>query len=108
MRRRNYLITANTMVSIRARHECRAMHRKDVHVGRRLSRFNPRPARVPGDAYARTFDRLIAHDVSIRARHECRAMHCTFIVTATILRVSIRARHECRAMPDGRSPCESA
>ncbi len=62
------------VVSIRARHECRAML----------------PAAV-GDA------RHVL--VSIRARHECRAMPGAEKESRGLNAVSIRARHECRAMP---------
>ncbi len=83
-------------VSIRARHECRAMPNQGdpswspqefqsapgTSAGRCQracqgeaggSRFNPRPARVPGDAASAVLGEMEAY-VSIRARHECRAM----------------------------------
>ena len=83
--------------------------------------FNPRPARVPGDAL--WCDRIGSEFlVSIRARHVCRAMHhrrrsasfrrefqsapgtcagrCPQVLCRCTTRagVSIRARHVCRAM----------
>ena len=39
--------------------------------------FNPRPARMPGDAYELAFC-AGTKNVSIRARHVCRAMPCAY------------------------------
>ena len=108
-------------VSIRARHVCRAMPTRRMcwpmpplfqsapgtcagrcEIRSRwqcvVRRFNPRPARVPGDAA------LVRHGnsgalVSIRARHVCRAMRAGAVRCAARAHVSIRARHVCRAMP---------
>ena len=60
------------MVSIRARHCCRAMP-NPRGFGPTTHCFNPRPALLPGDAL---WDQWLRHGhaVSIRARHCCRAM----------------------------------
>ena len=115
---------AHQRVSIRARHACRAMPRTEdlaaelglfqsapgTRAGRCWSRgarsagrrgFNPRPARVPGDAW--TGEEANAfRAVSIRARHACRAMREVRIGLFSTNAVSIRARHACRAMLAGR------
>ena len=59
--------------------------------------FNPRPARVPGDAMGSPA-RVVHLHVSIRARHVCRAMHGQNCSRSSGEIVSIRARHVCRAM----------
>ena len=90
-------------VSIRARHECRAMPADSVrHSIAHDACFNPRPARVPGDASVSPISSSAQLHVSIRARHECRAMHLAALRNGAdhrLQHVSIRARHECRAMP---------
>ena len=64
-------------------------------------RFNPRPARMPGDTV--DFEQLVGvMAVSIRARHECRAIPGPGWNSSNSLAVSIRARHECRAIPASR------
>ena len=68
--------------------------------------FNPRPARVPGDARPPRYPKALAR-VSIRARHVCRAMHAIAQAEVNRLEVSIRARHVCRAMPTRRAPLAS-
>ena len=114
-------IVAAQQVSIRARHVCRAMPRRDYWptarfpfqsapgtcAGRcyrptstkpRRICFNPRPARVPGDALMIDPDGNVTW-VSIRARHVCRAMRSGASISVKSYLVSIRARHVCRAMP---------
>ena len=65
------------MVSIRARHCCRAMP-NPRGFGPTTHCFNPRPALLPGDAL---WDQWLRHGhaVSIRARHCCRAMRSPLI-----------------------------
>ena len=91
------------LVSIRARHACRAI--LIAFFGPNICdlRFNPRPTRVSGDTSQSTTFR-VEHYVSIRARHACRAIperHFSNVLGDT---VSIRARHACRAIPRARRP----
>ncbi len=121
--------TSPILVSIRARHACRAMpvegcgrhldskfqSAPGTRAGRcpanvvtsiEVSGFNPRPARVPGDAIVHVPYALLWR-VSIRARHACRAMPDSLSSIPFAMSVSIRARHACRAMP-GKGRCRES
>ena len=96
MQRRRDRYSVDACVSIRARHVCRAM-RLRCGLAQPNKSFNPRPARVPGDAVLSS-PKKWALDVSIRARHVCRAMQPSSAFCTVTSNVSIRARHVCRAM----------
>ena len=88
---------ADSAVSIRARHECRA-----IHHGTDNER-TPRKVSIRARHECRAILSLVSASlaleiVSIRARHECRAILLDVITQALNGVVSIRARHECRAI----------
>ncbi len=115
-----HVVLGHTSVSIRARHQCRAMPT------RRLLLLNSKWFQsAPGINAGRCFRWLLGclpQAVSIRARHQCRAMpyrlqhqdghkwfqsapginagRCSASVVKIVcfIGVSIRARHQCRAM----------
>ena len=60
-------------VSIRARHQCRAIRADGVVVICGGLCFNPRPTSMPGDPFE-ALGYIILCLVSIRARHQCRAI----------------------------------
>ena len=84
------------MVSIRARHHCRAIRRLSCFTKTSWC-FNPRPASLPGDP---VIEAAIDDQgrVSIRARHHCRAILAVLCWIKRLSAVSIRARHHCRAI----------
>ena len=84
------------LVSIHARHHCRATPPEICSEYPDTSGFNPRPASLPGDTQPDPAGRQ-AHRVSIHARHHCRATLPNRQKGRWNRAVSIHARHHCRA-----------
>ena len=92
---------APRVVSIRARHACRAMPAVSAAWRTKPRPFQSAPGTRAGRCQPAGQDRGMK-EVSIRARHACRAMLDVLGFAALVDAVSIRARHACRAMPSAR------
>ena len=84
------------IVSIHARHHCRAKPAARHRPASSACCFNPRPTSLSGETiFARHDD--VGHAVSIHARHHCRAKPGLYVTSFSVSEVSIHARHHCRA-----------
>ena len=90
-------------VSIRARHQCRAIpERKYAIVSRLMFQSAPDINAGRSDHVALRSAAGSRH-VSIRARHQCRAIPDGAQAVSRRVGVSIRARHQCRAIRSWRN-----